>query len=194
MADDKKVYPDSTDKFPRLAGFFSSEHYPKYAPIDVKKETTQILKFGGYTTALAYGWLYLFKRTTFKVQLPLTCVAFATVATGTKGALTNLREKNDAWNTFWGVLAGNTTVLAAGFKSMPARNKILTGLAGAGLTAVLDNFVHAESNSSAGEDARFVAANSDTEVGKQQFWDVWQRRPLSQTVEELGVGRGIIKN
>lgn len=186
--------PDSTDKFPRLGGFFSSEHYPQYAPVDVKTQTTQILKFGGYTTALAYGWLYLFKRTTFKLGLPLTAIAFGATATATKGMVTNLREKNDAWNTFWGVLVGNTVVLTAGFKLMPLRNKVLTGLAGAGITAVLDNFFHAELVSLAGQDAKFVAANGDEKLAKQQFWDVWQRRPLLQTVEELGVGRGIGKS
>lgn len=186
--------PDSTDKFPRLAGFFSSEHYPKYTPVDVKKQTTEILKFGGYTTALAYGWLYLFKRTTFKLGLPIAAVTFGATATATKGMLTNLREKNDAWNTFWGVLVGNTVVLTAGFKLMPVRNKVLTGLAGAAVTAMLDNFFHAESTSLAGQDTHYVPANSDEKLGKQQFWDVWQRRPLSQTVEELGVGRGIGKS
>ncbi|CAN3355874.1 hypothetical protein DICA3_D25708 [Diutina catenulata] len=195
MSEVTKVYPDSTDKFPRLGGFFSDAHYPKFAPVDTKKETTQVLKFGVSSVAFAYGWLYIFKRTQFKLGLPLTVLGFATVATASKGIITNLREKNDAWNAFWSVGLGNAAVLSAGFRSMPIRNKILTGFAGAAIAAFLDNFVWAQSPSSVGQDQRFAAANSDSEQfeEKQKFWDVWTRRPLSQTVEELGVGRGIIR-
>lgn len=189
-----KVYPDSTFKFPSfLVNFSNASAYPPWKPVDTKKETTQVFKFGFYTTVGAYAWLYLWKRTTFKIGLPATVIAFATTATAAKGMITNLRETNDGWNTFWAVGAGNLVCLSAGFKSMPAKNKILTGLSGAAITAIIDHAYWAQSTSFAGRDAKYVGANTDDNLEKQQFWDIWKRRPLSQTVEELGVGRGILK-
>lgn len=187
-------YPDSTNKFPTpFVNLTNASAYPKFSPIDTKKKTTQVFQVGFFTTIGAYAWLYLWKRTTFKLSLPLTVVGFATIATGTKGIVTNLRETNDGWNTFIAVGTGNLAVLTAGFKSMPAKHKILTGLGGASAAALLDQTLWAQSASSAGKDFRFEAANTDKDLEKQQFWDVWRRRPLSQTVESLGVGRGIFK-
>ncbi|KAK6457837.1 uncharacterized protein RJT20DRAFT_125698 [Scheffersomyces xylosifermentans] len=189
------AYPDSRNHFPTpFVNLANASAYPPWKPIDTKKETAQIFKFGFYTTVGAYAWLYLWKRTTFKVELPLTVVGFATVATATKGAITNLRQKNDGWNTFWAVGAGNLAALTVGFKSMPPKHKVLTGIAGASITALVDHAYWAQSPSSAGQDVRFEAANTDKDLEKQQFWDVWKRRPLSQTVEGLGAGRGIFKS
>jgi hypothetical protein len=188
------VYPDSTNKWPTpFSNLFSNHGYPAFTPIDTKKQTTQVFRFGFYTTVGAYSWLYLWKRTTFKVELPLTVVGFATVATAFKGIITNLREVNDAWNTFWAVGTGNLFVLTAGFKNMPLRHKLLTGVFGASLTALIDATVWAQSNSSAGQDTRYETNNTTNELGEQRFWDVWKRRPLSQTVDSLGAGRGILK-
>ncbi|KAK6202640.1 uncharacterized protein RJT21DRAFT_20940 [Scheffersomyces amazonensis] len=188
------VYPDSTFKFPNpLANFTNASAYPPWKPVDTKKQTLQVFKFGFYTTVGAYAWLYLWKRTTFKIELPLAAVGFFTVATGTKGIITNLREKNDGWNTFWAVGAGNLACLTVGFRSMPPKHKVLTGIFGASVTALLDHAYWAQSTSSAGQNVKYLPANTDDEVDKQQFWDVWKRRPLSQTVESLGAGRGIFK-
>jgi hypothetical protein len=194
MSVEVTTYPDSTNKWPTpFVNLANASAYPAFKPVDTKKQTSQIFKFSFYTTVGAYAWLYLWKRTTFKLGLPMTVVGFATVATGAKGIVTNLREKNDGWNTFWAVGAGNLAVLTAGFKNMPLKHKALTGLGGAAVAAFLDHAIWAQSASSAGRDYKFVEANGDEVLEKQQFWDVWKRRPLSQTVESLGVGRGIFK-
>lgn len=186
--------PDSTFKWPKPFGNLTgSSAYPPWKPVDTMKETGQVFRFSFYTTVGAYAWLYLWKRTTFKIGLPMTVVAFATVATGTKGMITNLREKNDGWNTFWAVGMGNLACLTAGFKSMPLKHKFLTGISGAALAAFLDHVSWSQSPSFAGRDTKHAMANTGEELQKQQFWDVWRRRPLSQTVEELGSGRGIFK-
>ncbi|ODV77399.1 uncharacterized protein CANTADRAFT_308000 [Suhomyces tanzawaensis NRRL Y-17324] len=189
-----KTYPDSTNKWPTpFVNLANASAYPSWTPIDTKKETTQIFKFGFYTTVGAYAWLYLWKRTTFKLGLPLTAVGFATIATATKGIVTNLREKNDGWNTFIAVGTGNLACLTVGFKNMPVKHKVLTGIAGATVTALVDHALWAQSPSSAGRNARYAEGNTEEVLDKQQFWDVWKRRPLSQTVESLGAGRGIFK-
>lgn len=190
----QRVYPNSTHKWPTpFVNFANASAYPAWEPVDTKKKTLQVFKLGFYTTVGSYAWLYLFKRTTFKIGLPLAVTAFATVAVGAKGMITNLREKNDGWNTFWAVGAGNLVVLTAGFKSMPLKHKVLAGVTGATLTAVLDQWSWAQLPSFAGRDVRFAAANTGDELPEQGFWDVWKRRPLSQTVEALGEGRGIFK-
>lgn len=191
---EKKVYPDSTHKWPTpFVNFASGSAYPKWEPVDTKSKTIQVFKFSFYSTVGAYAWLYLWKRTTFKIGLPMAVAGFATVATATKGMVANLREKNDGWNTFWAVGAGNLTCLTLGFKNMPVKHKVLAGFSGAVLTAVIDLFMWAQSPSFAGRDVRFAEANTGDELPQQQFWDVWKRRPLSQTVGALGEGRGIFK-
>lgn len=194
MAEEKRVYPDSTNKWPSpLVNFANASAYPKWEPVDTKKETLQVFRLTFYTTVGAYAWLYMWKRTTFKVGIPLAVSGFATVATATKGIVTNLRGKNDGWNTFWAVGAGNLACLTVGFKSMPVKQKIMTGIAGAALTAVVDHISWSQSPSFASRDVKFAAANTGDELPQQGFWDVWKRRPLSQTVEALGEGRGIFK-
>ncbi|CUM67990.1 uncharacterized protein PRCAT00005704001 [Priceomyces carsonii] len=193
-SEQSKQYPDSRFKWPTpFVNFANASAYPPWKPVDTKKETTQVFKFTFYSTVGAYAWLALWKRTTFKLGLPLTVVGFTTIATATKGVVTNIREKNDAWNTFWAVGTGNLACLTVGFRSMPARHKVLTGISGAIVTALLDHAYWAQSPSFGGRDTKHVKANTDQELEKQQFWDVWRRRPLSQTVEELGAGRGIFK-
>lgn len=186
--------PDSTFKLPRPFGnMFNANAYPKWEPVDTVGETSKVFKFSFYTTVGAYAWLYFWKRTTFKLELPLTVIGFATVATATKGAITNLREKNDGWNMFWAVAAGNLAVLTAGFKSMPPKHKVMTGIAGASITGLVSQWSWAQSVNSPGKDVKHYLANQEADAPKQQFWDVMRRRPISQTVEELGVGRGIFK-
>lgn len=191
---EQRIVPDSTFKWPRPFGnLTNASAYPPWKPVDTKKETSQIFRFTFYTTVGAYAWLYFWKRTTFKIGLPMTVVTFATVATASKGMITNLREKNDGWNTFWGIGLGNLVCLTAGFKNMPAKHKALTGISGAAIAAFLDHWSWSQSASFAGRDTKHVMANTGEELPKQQFWDVWRRRPLSQTVEEMGSGRGIFK-
>lgn len=187
--------PDSTFKWPRPFGNLTdSSVYPPWKPVDTKKETFQILRFTFYTTVGAYAWLYIWKRSTFKLGLPLTVGGFATVATASRGIASNIREKNDAWNTLVGVGMGNLAVLTVGFKNMPLKHKVMTGVSGAIATALIDQWTWAQSRSFAGRDTKHLKANTESELPKQQFWDVWRRRPLSQTVDEVGSGRGIFKS
>ena len=138
----QRVFPDSTNKWPTtFSNLLSSQAYPKWEPIDTAKQTKQVFKFGFYTTAGAYAWLYLWKRTTFKLELPMVVTGFATVAVAGRGIAANLRETNDGWNTFWGVLAGNAAVLTAGFRSMPLKQKLMTGISGACLTALAEQIM-----------------------------------------------------
>ncbi|GEQ66649.1 hypothetical protein JCM33374_g312 [Metschnikowia sp. JCM 33374] len=151
MAEEKRVFPDSTNKWPTpFANLFSSHAYPKWEPVDTAKQTKQVFKFGFYTTAGAYAWLFLWKRTTFKLELPMVVTGFATVAVAARGISANLREKNDGWNTFWAVAAGNATVLTAGFRQMPLKQKVMGGVSGACLTALAEQIMWAQSASSAG--------------------------------------------
>lgn len=192
-ASEPKVVPSSSLQFPRPFGnLFNANSYPKWEPVDTKKETSRVFKLSFYTTVGAYAWLYFWKRTTFKLELPLTVVGFATIATATRGIVTNLREKNDGWNTFWAVGAGNLAVLSAGFKTMPAKHKIMTGVSGAAITALVSQWSWAESINSPGQEVKHYEAH-DKDIPKQGFWDVLRRRPLSQTVDEMGAGRGIFK-
>ena len=186
--------PDASYKYPNpLANFTKGLGYPEWQPIDTKKEVGQIYRFGFYSTVGAYAWLYFWKRTTFKLELPLSVIGFFSIAKGVQDSIANIREINDCWNTFWGLTAANTVVLSAGFRSMPPKHKIITGALGTSIATILDRAYWAQSTSSPRLDAKYELANTNENLPKQQFWDVWQRRPITQTVEELGVGRGIFK-
>lgn len=186
--------PDSSFKSPSpLANFSKGIGYPAWSPIDTQKEVGQILRFGLYSTVGAYAWLYFWKRTTFKLQIPLSVVAFFGVARGVQDSVANIRETNDCWNTFWGLTAANAVVLSAGFKNLPAKHKVITATLGTAVATILDRAYWAQSTTSPRLDAKYELANENEKLPKQQFWDVWQRRPITQTVEELGVGRGIFK-
>lgn len=192
MTEQQKAYPDSTFKVPNpFVNLTNASAYPKWEPIDTRGETAKIFKFSFYSTIGAYAWLYIWKRTTFKLEIPLTVVGFTTVATASKSMIANLREKNDGWNTFWAVGLGNLVVLSAGFRNMPVKHKILTGFSGAMVTGLINHWAWAQSTSFPGRDVKHYLSQDD--VPKQEFWDVLRRRPLSQTVQELGVGRGVLK-
>lgn len=186
--------PDARNKFPNpLANFSKGLGYPEWHPIDTRKEVGQLFKFGFYSTVGSYAFLYIWKRTTFKLEIPIAAITFLTVAKGVQSSVANLREKNDCWNTFWGLTAANTVVLSAAFRSMPPKHKIITGALGTSLATIVDRAYWAQSTSSPTADAKYELANENKDLPKQGFWDVWQRRPITQTVEELGVGRGIFK-
>lgn len=197
MAEEARAsLPNATNKWPNpFVNFSNASAYPKWEPVDTPKRTLQVLRLGAYTTFGAYAWLYIWRRATFKLSLPLTFTAFATVAVAAKGMITNLREKNDGWNTFWAVGAANMTVLSTGFKQMPAKHKVLSGFSGALLAAGISHFWWAQSTSFVGRDVKYMTANSDEPIeNKQEFWDVMKRRPMSQTIDILGAGRGVFKN
>ena len=94
--------PDASYKYPNpLANFTKGLGYPEWQPIDTKKEVGQIFRFGFYSTVGAYAWLYFWKRTTFKLELPLSVIGFFSIAKGVQDSIANIREINDCWNTFW---------------------------------------------------------------------------------------------
>lgn len=186
--------PDARNKYPNpLANFSKGLGYPEWHPIDTRKEVGQLFKFGFYSTVGSYAFLYIWKRTTFKLEIPISAITFLTVAKGVQSSVANLREKNDCWNTFWGLTAANTVVLSAAFRSMPAKHKVITGALGTSLATIVDRAYWAQSTSSPTTDAKYELANENKDLPQQGFWDIWQRRPITQTVEELGVGRGIFK-
>ncbi|CAK9438596.1 uncharacterized protein LODBEIA_P28200 [Lodderomyces beijingensis] len=186
--------PEAANKYPNpLANFSRGIGYPEWHPIDTRKQVSQLFKFGFYTTVGSYAFLYLWKRATFKIEIPASAVAFFCIAKGVQSSLANLREKNDCWDTFWGLAAANTIVLSAGFRSMPAKSKVITGVLGTSLATVIDRAYWAQSTSSPAKDVKYELGQINKDLPKQSFWDVWSRRPITQTVEELGVGRGIFK-
>ncbi|CAI5758817.1 unnamed protein product [Candida verbasci] len=187
--------PNSVDKYPNpLANFTKGIGYPKWEPIDTKKQVSQILRFGFYTTVGSYAWIYLWKRSTFKIGVPIAAVSFFAIAKGLQSSLANLREKNDSWNVFWALGAANTIVLTAGFKNLPPKHKLLSGIFGTCLVTLIDRAWWASATSSISKNANYELGQINKELPKQGFWDVWSRRPITQTVEELGIGRGIVKN
>ncbi|WLF77854.1 hypothetical protein PVL30_001576 [Lodderomyces elongisporus] len=186
--------PEAANKYPNPLGNFSRGlGYPDWHPIDTRKEVTQIFRFGFYSTVGAYAFLYIWKRATFKIEIPLSAVAFFTIAKGVQSSVANLREKNDCWDTFWGLTAANTIVLTTAFRSMPPKHKILTAAFGTSLGTIADRAYWAQSTSSAKANAKYELDQTDKDLPKQEFWDIWQRRPITQTVQDLGVGRGIFK-
>lgn len=125
--------------------------------------------------------------------MPLSAVAFVTTAVGVRSGLANIRERNDPWNIFWGSVAGSTALATTSYRSLPVSTRAWATFLSASVLAIGEGTWYAQSASSAGQDVKQVLADSESALEKQQFWDVWRRRPLSQTVEELGVGRGIFK-
>lgn len=188
--------PNARNKGPTpFANFGAASGYPAWKPIDTQKRAFTVLRLGVYTTFGAYAWLYIWRRSTIKIAMPLAVTAFATVAVGTQGIIANLREKNDSWNTFVAVGAANLAVLSAGFKSMPAKHKLMSGVGGTVAATLVDRLLHAQSTSFLGRDIKYMTGNGEvTTEHNQEFWDVMKRRPMSQTVDMLGVGRGIFKN
>lgn len=183
--------PSASNKWPTpFVNLANASAYPPWTPVNTRERTAKVFRTCFYTTVGAYAWIYILKRATFKVGLPLTVIGFATVATGAKGMICNLRQKNDGWNTFGAVLLGNIAVLATGFRKTPLKHKVMTGLSGAAAAAFVEHFIWSQSTSFAGSGVRFSASGDPDK--KQSFWDVYQRRPLLETVEYLGVGRGVI--
>ncbi|MCJ1364214.1 hypothetical protein MMC16_003323 [Acarospora aff. strigata] len=97
-----------------------------------------------------------------------------------KTASANLREKNDSWNpTIGGFLAG--TMMGLRFRTVPS----VLGY-GAGLAVLLGTFDYTG--------AALTGYTKDPEVDEYERKELLRRnrrRPIQQTVEELGEGRGI---
>lgn len=187
-------YPDATFKLPTpFVNLGNSSAYPKWTPINTKEQTSKVFRFTFYSTVGAYAWLTIWKRTAFLLKMPLSAVAFLTTAVGVRSGLANLREKNDPWNVFWASVAGSTALATTSYRTLPVATRAWATFLSASVIALFEGTWYAQSASSAGQDLKNVLAGSETALEKQQFWDVWKRRPLSQTVEELGVGRGILK-
>ncbi|KAI5960299.1 uncharacterized protein KGF55_004591 [Candida pseudojiufengensis] len=175
-------------KYPNpLANFSRGIGYPQWKPIDTKKQVFELFKFGFYSTVGSYAFLYMWKRTTFKLTIPISAITFITVAKGIQSSLANLREKNDCWNIFWGLIGSNTLILSLGFKNMPPRTKIITGFLGTTAATIIDRAYWAQSASSPVKNAKYDLNQSNEKLTKQQFWDVWNRRPATETFQDLNV-------
>ncbi|KAG7662083.1 uncharacterized protein J8A68_004345 [[Candida] subhashii] len=190
---DISTLPKSVDRYPNpLANLTRGVGYPAWTPIDTKGETWRIFRFGFMTTATTYALAYFWRRVAFSLQQPAILVSMFTIVKGVRSSLANIREKNDIWNTFWAFGAANTAVMTVGFKNIPVKHRIMSAVGFTCLTSVIEATWYAQSTSSIGKNFTFKVANAEGDE-KQEFWDVWMRRPLSATIEDLGVGRGILK-
>ncbi|KAI9822562.1 MAG: hypothetical protein M1827_000281 [Pycnora praestabilis] len=97
-----------------------------------------------------------------------------------KTASANLREKDDSWNpTIGGFLAGS--VLGLRFRTLPA----VLGY-GAGLAVLLATFDY-----TGGVLTGYTKDPEVDEFARKEYLRKNRRRPIEQTVAELGEGRGI---
>ncbi|MCJ1246542.1 hypothetical protein MMC30_003750 [Trapelia coarctata] len=98
----------------------------------------------------------------------------------TKLASANLREKDDSWNTaIGGFLAGG--VLGLRFRNLPA----VLGY-GAALAVLLGTFDY-----TGGVLTGYEKDPSIDEYERKEYLRKNRRRPIQETIEELGEGRGI---
>ncbi|KAK4611575.1 NADH-ubiquinone oxidoreductase [Fulvia fulva] len=98
----------------------------------------------------------------------------------TKIAAANLREKDDTWNsTIGGFFSG--TMLGLRFRSAPA----VIGY-GSALAVILSAFTF-----TGGRLNGFAKDPDVDEVARKEYMRKNRRRPIEQTVNELGEGRGI---
>ncbi|MCJ1412074.1 hypothetical protein MMC19_006166 [Ptychographa xylographoides] len=98
----------------------------------------------------------------------------------TKLASANLREKDDSWNTaLGGFLAGS--ILGIRFRTVPA----VLGY-GAGLAVLLGAFDY-----TGGVLTGYERDPSIDEYDRKQYLRKNRRRPIQETIEDLGEGRGI---
>ncbi|KAF2717640.1 hypothetical protein K431DRAFT_341203 [Polychaeton citri CBS 116435] len=98
----------------------------------------------------------------------------------TKTASANLRQKEDTWNTTWGGLVAGG-VLGLRFRSAPA----VLGYGGA-LAVIVSAFAF-----TGGKLVGNKADPSVDEVARKEYLRKNRRRPIEQTINELGEGRGI---
>ncbi|KAJ9620993.1 hypothetical protein H2203_007580 [Taxawa tesnikishii (nom. ined.)] len=98
----------------------------------------------------------------------------------TRCASANLRQKDDAWNYAVGGFFGGS-MLGLRFRTAPA----VLGY-GAGLAIVLSAF-----NYTGGKLSGYVKDPSVDGVERKEYMRKNRRRPLEETVQELGEGRGI---
>lgn len=123
---------------------------------------------GSIITHSRYIWLY---------------GAVGTAYTFGESITANLRGKESAWNTFaGGALAGG--IMGSTFRSLP---KVFGGGIAVGTALGLAHFTGGFN--SYGEQAQENSRGEPVEIEKGQkqgFWEVVHRRPLSQTLEELG--------
>ncbi|RLV92109.1 hypothetical protein JA1_003433 [Spathaspora sp. JA1] len=189
--------PNATFKLKApLANFSSGIGYAPYKPFDTKEDTKKVFRFSFYTVTGSYVLLYMWRRVKFNLRLPLAAVGFSTLFTGFHHALGNIREKNDSWNSFWGGFVGAATSFQIFYRHVPVNRQVMSTLAIAGLISVFDRAKQAQSTSTVAKEFSYrtkLESEAEPEKDTGGFWEVKQRRPLSETVERLGVGRGIFR-
>ncbi|CAK4034924.1 probable NADH-ubiquinone oxidoreductase 213 kDa subunit [Lecanosticta acicola] len=97
-----------------------------------------------------------------------------------KCACANLREKDDTWNATWGGLASGA-MLGLRFRSAPA----VFGY-GSALAVVISAFTY-----TGGRLQGYHRDPDVDEVSRKEYLRKNRRRPIEQTINELGEGRGI---
>jgi hypothetical protein len=159
-----------------------------YEPRDAIKETTTGLLIGGFVglTAAAIktsltkhnvGAMAVFTRNGGLIGLyaaPLAAYSF------TSTAAANLREKNDSYNEAIGGFFGGA---AAGLYMRSLRSVLGFGLGVSILLATADY-----------GGGLFKSTSVDPEIDQvslKEYWRRNRRKPIEQTVEEIGEGRGI---
>uniref|UniRef100_A0A060T9D3 ARAD1D14542p n=1 Tax=Blastobotrys adeninivorans TaxID=409370 RepID=A0A060T9D3_BLAAD len=127
---------------------------------------------GSIITHSRYIWLYGAVGTAYTVGEAVTA---------------NLHQKESAWNTFvGGMLAGG--VMGASYKNGARVSKVIGGAIALGTILGLAHWT-GNFNGYDRKEAAKQSSGEPVEVEKgdrQTFWQVVHRRPLSQTIDELG--------
>lgn len=159
-----------------------------YQPKDALKAASQgFMIFGGV------GFLFSAVQSTLSKQnvgtlavftkFSGTWASFAAVGTTysfVKTASANLREKEDAYNT---ALAGFLGGSFLGLRSGTLQSVIGYGALAAGVMGVFD--------ATGGRLTGYKTPSDMDEFEKKQYLRANRRRPIQQTIDELGEGRGI---
>ncbi|CAD0085711.1 unnamed protein product, partial [Aureobasidium mustum] len=90
----------------------------------------------------------------------------------TRCASANLRQRDDAWNSFWGGLAVRTAPAVAGY--------------GTALAVVLGTWQYA-----GGKITGYEIDPTVDEVARKEYLRKNRRRPMEETLEQIGEGRGM---
>ncbi|KAH0285369.1 hypothetical protein M436DRAFT_55854 [Aureobasidium namibiae CBS 147.97] len=98
----------------------------------------------------------------------------------TRCASANLRQSDDAWNSFWGGLAGGS-MLGLRFRTAPA----VAGY-GTALAVVLGTWQYA-----GGKITGYAIDPTVDEVARKEYVRKNRRRSMEETLEQIGEGRGI---
>ncbi|KAK9452221.1 uncharacterized protein V1518DRAFT_410660 [Limtongia smithiae] len=166
--------------------------YAEYEPRDTLAVTSSVALpcFGislAYATALERFKHFQAPMATSVIRIGTTSLFLASIGMSyqfVESAASNLREKNDAWNHFYGGLAGGAIM---GLKARTFTSTIFSSLAlGSvlGLARWAGGLYGAKYTVEEPEESAFTDKSSS-------FYAVRSRAPLSETLAKLGEGRGL---